>query len=83
MLVKITQGRNKGRVYHCYGGRFLPLANNGMGRISMNVLIQRNSTKGVGGYTADINIENLEPRDDEAKSLFAKLYAEQEAHRRE
>lgn len=83
MLVKITQGRNKGRIYHCYGGRFFPLANNGMGRISMNVLIQRNSTKGVGGYNADINIEHLEPRDEESKALFAKLYDEQKAHRNE
>jgi hypothetical protein len=81
MLVKIIQGPNKGRTFHSYGGKFLPLANVGLGRVSMDVLIQRSSTKGVGGYTADINIESLEPRDDEAKVLFAKLYAEQEAHR--
>ena len=80
MLVKIIQGPNKGRTFHSYGGKFLPLANGGAGRVSMNVLIQRNSTKGVGGYNADILIEHLEPRDDEAKALFAKLYAEQEAH---
>lgn len=81
MRVKIIQGPNKGRTFHCYGGKFLPLANSGAGRVSMDVLIQRNSTKGVGGYNADILIEHLEPRDDEAKDLFARLYAEQYAHR--
>lgn len=81
MLVKIIEGRNKNRIYHCYGGKFYPHANSGMGRVSVDVLIQRNSTTGVGGYNADINIEQLEPRDEEAKALFVKLYAEQTAHR--
>ncbi len=82
MRVKILRGLNKGRTFHCYGGKFLPLANGGAGRVSMDVLIQRSSTKGVGGYNADILIEHLEPRDDKAKDLFALLYAEQDAHRR-
>ena len=81
MRVKILQGPNRGRTFHCYGGKFWPRANGGAGRVSMDVLIQRSSTKGVGGYNADILIEHLEPRDDKAKDLFARLYAEQDAHR--
>ena len=82
MLVKIIEGRNKGRTFRAYGGRFYPGAHNGWGRVGIDVLIQRNSTKGVGGYTADILIENLRPLDDEARALFERLYGEQEAHRR-
>lgn len=82
MLVKIIEGRNKGRTFRAYGGRFYPGAHAGWGRVGIDVLIQRNSTKGVGGYTADILIENLKPIDAEAKALFEKLSDEQEQHRR-